>query len=127
MIAVIFEVTPGAEDAYLDHAARLAPLLDAHPGFISVERFRSLADPAWLLSLSFFEDEAAVRAWRARPEHRATQAAGRAGVLADYRLRVADVARDYGMTDRAQCPLDSRAVHEGPAPPAPTGGAPTAW
>ena len=112
MIAVLFEVSPADEAAYLGHAARLRPLLDAHPGFVSVERFRSLVTPSRLLSLSFFEDEVAVRGWRTRPEHRETQAAGRAGVLSDYRLRVATVSRDYGMTDRAGCPLDSRAFHD---------------
>jgi heme-degrading monooxygenase HmoA len=52
-----------------------------------------------------------VRAWRNRPHHRATQAAGRGGVFADYRLRVAGVLRDYGMAERAEAPDDSRAAH----------------
>ena len=106
MIAVIFEVIPSADamDAYLDHAARLKPLLERIDGFISVERFRSLADPAKLLSLSFWRDEEAVRAWREHGEHRITQAAGRAGVFSDYRLRVATVMRDYGLHERAEAP-----------------------
>ena len=72
---------------------------------------RSVGDPNRYLSLSFFRDEAAVRAWRNRPGHRAAQAEGRAGVLADYRLRVAEVIRDYGMTRREEAPDDSRAAH----------------
>lgn len=114
MIAVIFEVEPadGQEDAYLAHAAALRPDLLATPGFVSVERFRSLSDPTKLLSLSIFEDEAAVRRWRMQGRHRATQAAGRAGIFDDYRLRVAHVDRDYGMTRRTEAPADSRAVHD---------------
>ncbi len=113
MIAVIFEAwpAPGHEDHYLDLAAALRPELDAIEGFISVERFQSLADPSKLLSLSFFEDEAAVARWRNRPSHRATQARGRAGVFTDYRLRIAAVTRDYGRDDRAQAPQDSREYH----------------
>ncbi|HZO55975.1 MAG TPA: antibiotic biosynthesis monooxygenase, partial [Bryobacteraceae bacterium] len=91
--------------------ARLRPMLEAMPGFISVERFRSLTDPAKLLSLSFWEDEAAVARWRNHEGHRATQAAGRAGIFAGYRLRVAAVLRDYGMNEREQAPEDSRARH----------------
>jgi heme-degrading monooxygenase HmoA len=72
------------------------------PGFISVERFSSLSDPEKLLSLSFWEDENAVAAWRAMPEHRAAQARGRAGVFRDYRIRVAEVSRDYTLADRAE-------------------------
>ena len=52
-----------------------------------------------------------MRAWRNRPPHRATQAKGRGGVFADYRLRVAAVLRDYGMAERAEAPDDSRAAH----------------
>ena len=106
MIAVIFEVQLTAEgrQAYLDHAAALKPLLERMDGFISVERFQSLTDPGKLLSLSFWRDEEAVRAWRNRPPHRATQAKGRAGVFADYRLRVAGVLRDYGMESRKEAP-----------------------
>ena len=40
------------------------------------------------------------------------QAAGRGGVFANYRLRVAQVLRDYGLHERDQAPADSRAVHD---------------
>ena len=114
MIAVIFEVLPaeGKRDAYLGLAADLRPLLDGIDGFISIERFQSLADPNKLLSLSFWRDEAAVKAWCNGAEHRAAQAAGRNGVFADYRLRIAAVVRDYGLNERHEAPPDSRQWHE---------------
>ncbi|HUG13673.1 MAG TPA: antibiotic biosynthesis monooxygenase [Thermomicrobiales bacterium] len=113
MIAVIFEVQPadGQPQAYLDIAADLRPLLDSIDGFISVERFESLSQPGKILSLSFWRDEAAVETWRRLERHRAAQTAGRAGIFSDYRLRIASVVRDYGMVEREQAPLDSRAVH----------------
>lgn len=110
MIAVIFEVEPadGREDAYLATAADLRPLLDGIEGFVSVERFRSLANPGKILSLSFFESEEAVIRWRNLPAHRRAQAVGRGGAFAGYRLRIARVMRDYGMSDRAEAPTDSK-------------------
>ncbi|WP_447727595.1 antibiotic biosynthesis monooxygenase family protein [Sphingomonas koreensis] len=113
MIAVIFESEPaeGQETAYLDIAVSLRAELEAIDGFISVERYESLANPGKLLSLSFFRDEAAVAAWRNRPRHRGAQAAGRGGVFRDYRVRIAAVVRDYGLSDRAEAPPDSRAAH----------------
>jgi heme-degrading monooxygenase HmoA len=113
MIAVIFEVVPseGRRQDYLDIAAALRPLLERIDGFISIERFESLTQPGKVLSLSFWRDEQAVAAWRGLEAHRAAQAKGRAGIFADYRLRVASVLRDYGMTERAQAPADSRAKH----------------
>ena len=112
MIAVIFEVWPQRRDDYLDIAAKLKPILETIDGFISVERFESLTEKGKLLSLSFFRDEAAVQAWRNVAKHRAAQAKGRAGILKDYRLRIAGVIRDYGMNERAQAPSDSKAVHQ---------------
>ncbi|MBB3224659.1 antibiotic biosynthesis monooxygenase family protein [Pseudoduganella umbonata] len=113
MIAVIFEVMPHAEgrQAYLDHAAALRPLLQEIDGFVSVERFQSLADPGKLLSLSFFRDEAALREWRNLEGHRAAQQAGRGGLFADYRLRIAGVIRDYGLHEREEAPADSRTLN----------------
>ncbi|QKC80899.1 antibiotic biosynthesis monooxygenase [Mesorhizobium sp. NZP2077] len=113
MIAVIFEVQPaeGKRDAYLGIAAKLRPLLDSIDGFISIERFQSLADPNRILSLSFWRDEEAVKAWRNTEEHRQAQQAGRGGIFAGYRLRIAHVVRDYGLTERDEAPADSRAVN----------------
>jgi heme-degrading monooxygenase HmoA len=113
MIAVIFEVWPaeGGRAGYLDIAARLRPLLDSIDGFVSVERFESLSEPGKILSLSFWRDEEAVKRWRALEAHRAAQDAGRGGLFADYRLCIAHVVRDYGMTDRTEAPEDSRAAH----------------
>ncbi|HEY3949665.1 antibiotic biosynthesis monooxygenase [Phenylobacterium sp.] len=113
MIAVIFEgePSPDGRQEYLDLAAELKPWLAEIDGFISIERFESLSTPGKLLSLSFWRDEAAVAAWRGMRPHRRAQAKGRAGVFANYRIRVASVVRDYGMTARRQAPADSRAAH----------------
>jgi heme-degrading monooxygenase HmoA len=114
MIAVIFEARPHADrkDAYLDAAAALRPLLSQIDGFVSIERFASLIDPEKILSLSYWRDETAVREWRNLEAHRQIQSLGRRSIFADYRLRVANVLRDYGMQDRAQAPADSIRVHE---------------
>ena len=114
MIAVIFEVwpAPGRKDDYLNIAASLRADLSMIDGFMSVERFQSITDPNKLLSLSFWRDEDAVQRWRNQARHRASQAQGRAGIFADYRLRVASVLRDYGLSDRAAAPDDSRAAHD---------------
>ena len=113
MIAVIFEVQPHPErrGAYLDAAERLRPLLERIDGFISIERFESLTQPGKILSLSTWRDEEAVRAWRNVEEHRRTQKAARETIFAEYRLRVAQVLRDYGLHERAQAPDDSPRAH----------------
>jgi len=113
MFAVIFEVTPapGQRDTYLQMAAALREQLLRMDGFISIERFESLSEPGKMLSLSFWRDEASLAAWRNIEAHRRAQAAGRDHVFADYRLRIAEVARDYGMKERDEAPADSRQAH----------------
>ncbi|WP_105429454.1 antibiotic biosynthesis monooxygenase [Neorhizobium sp. T6_25] len=113
MIAVIFEVIPymGERHKYLDLAGELRSELETIDGFISIERFESLTLRGKILSLSFWRDEEAVKAWRNLESHRAAQKAGRGGVFADYRLRIGHVVRDYGMFERDEAPKDSREVH----------------
>jgi heme-degrading monooxygenase HmoA len=114
MIAVIFEVEPahGRRHDYLNTATALKPALERIDGFISVERFQSLTNPNKLLSLSFFRDEEAVKAWRNTAQHRVAQAAARGGIFSGYRLRIAGFLRDYGLHDREQAPDDSLSVHK---------------
>lgn len=113
MIAVIFEVepAPGERQTYLDEAVDLKPVLETIDGFISVERFQSLASEARMLSLSFWRDEASIARWRNMPRHRAAQHMGRESVFAEYRLRIAAVIRDYGLRSREDAPPDSKAEH----------------
>ena len=106
MFAVIFEVEPaaGRQQDYLDIAGALRPELEKIDGFVSIERFSSLATPGKILSLSFWRDEAALIRWRQHEAHHRAQWHGRSEIFADYRIRVVSVVRDYGMFDRAQAP-----------------------
>lgn len=113
MIAVIFEFTP-AEGRFADYKALAEGLNDevrGFDGFISIERFQSISDGGKFVSLSFWRDEEAVRAWRNVMLHREAQKQGRAGIFKSYRLRIASVVRDYGMDRRDQAPADSLKVH----------------
>lgn len=112
MIAVIFELEPreGQLQPYLEIAADLKPRLEKIDGFISVERFESLTTPGKYVSISFWRDEKAVEEWRRLAAHRHAQHKGRTEMFAGYRLRVAQVLRDYGMHDRAEAPADALTV-----------------
>lgn len=113
MLAVIFEfwTNPDKADVYWDHARAMTDLVKDADGFLGIERFQSVATENKFVSLSFWRDEAAIEAWRNTLRHRRAQAAGRDGVFRDYRLRVAHVIRDYGMTERDEAPDDSKTAH----------------
>ena len=78
MVAVIFEVKPKIEgkEEYMKIAAGLRSFLENRDGFISIERFQSLSEEGKILSLSFWQDEAAVEKWRNLLEHRVAQKKG---------------------------------------------------
>jgi heme-degrading monooxygenase HmoA len=102
MMVVVFQVTmrEGRMQDYFDLAAELRPELERIDGFISVERFQSLAEPGKYVSLSFWRDEAAIEAWRAERRHREAQARGKREIFADFRISVAEVIRDYRLAER---------------------------
>ena len=113
MIAVIFEFTP-VEGRFADYKALADGLADDvrnSDGFISIERFESITTKGKFVSLSFWRDEEAVRKWRNLQKHREAQKKGRGGIFKSYRLRVAQVLRDYTLDERRQVPADSVKVH----------------
>ncbi|HRD74840.1 MAG TPA: antibiotic biosynthesis monooxygenase [Hyphomicrobiaceae bacterium] len=96
MIALFFEVEPhpGHEQAYLDLAAKLRPELDRNGGVTFLNRYRSLARPARMLSHQYWQDRTHLDAWRNHAGHRGVQRAGRDRHFADYRLRVGAVVAE---------------------------------
>ena len=113
MIAVIFEFTP-AEGRFPDYMALVETLrqdLAKAEGFISLERYESITSKGKFVSLQFWRDEECVRKWRNLQKHRQAQKQGRGGIFKSYRLRIAQVLRDYTMDERAQAPADSVQVH----------------
>lgn len=109
MYAVIFEVIPSqqGQEEYLQLADGLRSFLENCDGFISIERFQSLVDDNKLLSLSFWRDEESITTWRNLLEHRLAQQKGKDALFQSYRIRVAEVVRDYTGVQRDEAPVDS--------------------
>ena len=101
MQAVIFEfrVNPGRESDYFDWAEKLGGEVRAADGFLGIERFESRSTKDKFVSLSFFRDAEAVQAWRAHPLHAQAQAAGKSGIFAEFRLRVAEVTHEITLNE----------------------------
>jgi heme-degrading monooxygenase HmoA len=100
MIVVIFEVVIYEEkkDRYFDLAVQLHEQLAEIDGFISIERFESLATEGKFVSLSYWRDQIAVNQWYNKPAHAAAQSEGRGGIFKDYRIRVAEVFKNYDLS-----------------------------
>ena len=111
MIVVLFEVKVKQEGVteYLALGAGLKRELERAEGFIRAERFKSLVHEGKLLSVSVWESEEAVEAWRNMLEHRMSQSRGREALFESYTITIASTIRSYTLTDRAGAPEDSNA------------------
>lgn len=94
-VAVVFtSVRTDDTDGYDAMAAAMETLVRSQPGFLGMESAR--ADVG--ITVSYWATEDDARAWKRVAEHVAAQRLGRERWYADYRVRVANVTRDYGPT-----------------------------
>ncbi len=96
--AVIFTSlrTPG-DNGYAAAATAMADLARRQPGYLGMESAREEVG----LTVSYWVDDQAARAWKQVAEHLLVQRTGRERWYVDYRVRVATVTRDYGLADSA--------------------------
>lgn len=94
--AVIFSSRRNADDeaGYGEAAQRMVELAAQQPGFLGVESTRG--DDGFGITVSYWESEEAIAAWKRQAEHAATRAYGRQHWYEHYELRVAKVERAYG-------------------------------
>jgi heme-degrading monooxygenase HmoA len=76
-------------------AERMVELARTQPGFLGVESARDGA--GFGITVSYWQDEASIAAWKAQAEHAVAQRLGREQWYAAFRLRVCRVEREYGM------------------------------
>ena len=81
--------------------------LHEQPGFIHVERFQSLVNEGKILSLSCWESDDAIAKWRHHGDPMVVQEEGKRSVFKSYRLRVAEVVRDYEFSSLPEVTLDA--------------------
>lgn len=93
--AVIFSNQRTKQDdaGYGAMAEKMEELATARPGCIGLESTRDAE--GFGITVSYWTDEAEIRAWKAEVKHLAAQKAGRERWYVHYRLRVARVERAY--------------------------------
>lgn len=93
--AVIFtSQRTDVDDGYAQADERMTRLAAQQPGFLGVE---SVRENGVGITVSYWADEDAIRAWKRDVEHREAQRNGRARWYRRYRIRIARVEREYGL------------------------------
>jgi len=92
--AVIFTSTrTEGDNGYTEASERMMQRVAEQPGFLGIDSIRG-ADGVGI-TVSYWESEAAILAWREHPEHRVIQARGRAEWYSAFQTRVCRVEREY--------------------------------
>jgi len=91
--AVIFTsvLTDEDEQGYAVMAATMDDLARQQPGFLGVDTARAHVG----ITVSYWVDDEAARAWKRQAEHLVAQRRGQQVWYSEYRVRVATVHRDY--------------------------------
>lgn len=92
--AVIFtSLRTEGDHGYEAAANRMVELAAQQPGYLGVESAREGLG----ITVSYWADEASIRAWREHAEHTLAREQGRARWYSAFKTRVCKVERDYGM------------------------------
>lgn len=88
MYMVLFEAVPapGREQEYFAISGPLLEELPRQPGFIRIDRAKSILTENKLLSISFWESEEAIQHWYEHPGHKVAQARGKQGIFQSMRI-----------------------------------------
>ena len=110
-VAVIFSSvrTPG-DAGYGATAQRMEELASAQRGYLGIESARG--DDGFGITVSYWVNEDAARAWKRVTEHLDAQRRGRDEWYESYTVRVASVSREYGSTRRGCDDGDAEAVED---------------
>ena len=99
-IAVIFSSQRrDDDDGYAAMAERMVALAATQPGFLGIESARG-AD-GFGITVSYWRDDASVRAWKRDVDHLDAQRRGREHWYTRYAVRIARVERAYGLDSDA--------------------------
>ena len=91
-VVIFTSLRTEVDGGYAEAAQRMLELAAEQPGFLGVESARS---DGLGITLSYWQSEEAIRAWREHAEHSAVREQGRADWYAAFATRVAKVERAY--------------------------------
>ncbi|MCH8082315.1 MAG: antibiotic biosynthesis monooxygenase [Proteobacteria bacterium] len=93
--AVIFTTkrTGGGDREYGEMAEAMARLSEKQPGYLGIESVRG--EDGLGITVSYWRDQASIKAWKALAEHLIAQKSGRERWYQWYNLRIAKVERGY--------------------------------
>lgn len=107
MAIIEFELNPDIDEEFMGVIVGLQSEIAGIDGFISADASQSLKHAGLMYEVSYWRDEAALARWSENAQHLDAKKAGHDRLLKWYRIRVADVNRDWS---HGTIPADSPAA-----------------
>ena len=96
IVTVEFALRPGVEEEFEEVLAEMQERIKRYDGFLGEEPCRSLRDDGTFVTIFYFRDRESIKAWRDDPKHARIQKLGREKLFAWYKIRIAEIEREYG-------------------------------
>ena len=97
MVIVVFQFStkPNMSNEYFKEVEILQEEIKYQKGFISSERYKSNIDKNSYVSISTWKDKESVEKWHTNKKHQDSQKKGKEKIFNSFRIRVAEVFKDY--------------------------------
>ena len=108
MLAVIIEyaLNPATADEFGVALKAMVERVQGFDGYLGELPCHATQDESHRVTISYWRDAEALKAWRLDPEHMRIQEQGRTTWLAWYRVRVLALQREYGSGEGPSSLLD---------------------
>jgi len=89
------------EEAYIHYANKMANMVQKQKGYLGHFSFRN--EDGFGVTLSYWEDEAAILQWKNEAAHQEAQEAGQKKFYAHYSIEIGQILRSYSFSkDKSQ-------------------------
>ncbi len=97
MVIVVFQFStkPDMSKEYFQEVEILQEEIKKEKGFISAERYKSNTDENSYVSISTWKDKKSVERWHNNKKHKVSQNKGKERIFNSFRIRIAEVFKDY--------------------------------
>ena len=99
LVTVEFALREGQEEAFEAALDKAHTCLKKYDGFLGEEPCRSIFDENKYVTVFYFRDRETIEAWRKDADHVLLQELGRNEIFAWYKIRIAEVERQYGFNE----------------------------
>ena len=99
LVTVEFELNPGMDREFQVALAEAHECVKHYDGFLGEEPCRSLLNENKFVTVFYFRDRESIKAWRQDADHMRIQRMAKDKIFSWYRIRVAEIERQYGFNE----------------------------